>query len=198
VLESLTPLCWAGWVVSAQATVAWTADSDEGAKRSAWAPHSGKLPMRFESIVVPASRGLTLDECRKLIPYYDLRRTEPVHGDDDFVESFDAQRSAARRHVQRGIEATARMRVEPHIPGRRYRNIRVACLLQGQTTQRVALPAWVLAYRYRGTAYRALVHGQRPDVVFGAAPINWTKVLLVVLGGALLVAAIIAAIAAAR
>ncbi|MBA3458354.1 MAG: zinc ribbon domain-containing protein [Deltaproteobacteria bacterium] len=189
VLESLTPLCWAGWVVSAQATVAWTADSDEGAKRSAWAPHAGKVPMRFESIVVPASRGLTLDECRKLIPYYDLRRTEPVG--DDFVESFDAQRSAARVHVQRGIEATARTRVEPHIPGRRYRNIRVACLLQGQTTQRVALPAWVLAYRYRGAAYRAIVHGQRPEVVFGAAPTNWTRVALVVLGALAVVAAII-------
>jgi hypothetical protein len=190
VLESLTPLCWAGWVVSAQATIAWTADSDEGAKRSAWAPHAGKLPMRFESIVVPASRGLTLEECRKLIPYYDLRRTEPIG--DEFVESFDAQRSAARRHVQRGIEATARTRVEPHIPGRRYRNIRVACLLQGQSTQRVALPAWVLAYRYRGAAYRVIVHGQRPEVVFGAAPINWTKVMLVVLGGLAIVAAIIA------
>jgi len=51
VLESLTPLCWAGWLVSAQATVAWTADSDEGAKTSAWAPHSGQLPMRFEAVL---------------------------------------------------------------------------------------------------------------------------------------------------
>lgn len=182
VLESLTPLCWAGWVCSAQATVAWTADSDAGSKRSAWAPHAGQVPMRFESIVVPASRGLTLEECRLLVPYYDLRRavrveSEAIPGEEPaMIESFDAQRSAARQYVQRAIEATAKTRAQPHIPGRRFRNIHVACLLQGQTTERMALPAWVLAYRYRGRSYRAIVHGQRPDRVFGRAPIDWGKV----------------------
>ncbi len=199
VLESLTPLCWAGWVCSAQATVAWTADSDEGSKRSAWAPHAGQVPMRFESIVVPASRGLTLDECRLLVPYYDLRRAVPVAleaipGEEPaMIESFDAQRSAARRHVQRSIEATAKTRVEPHIPGRRFRKIHVACLLQGQTTERVALPAWVLAYRYRGRPYRAIVHGQRPEVVLGGAPIDWAKVATLV-AGVLAAAAVVVAI----
>ena len=198
ILETLTPLCWAGWVVSAQATVAWTADSDEGSKRSAWAPHAGQVPMRFESIVVPASRGLDLDECRLLVPYYDLRRAVPVSADAPgeepaIIESFDAQRSAARRHVQRAIEATAKTRVEPHIPGRRYRNVHVACLLQGQTTERIALPAWVLAYRYRGRPYRAIVHGQRPEVVFGGSPIDWSKVAALV-GALVMLAAVITAL----
>jgi hypothetical protein len=202
VLESLTPLCWAGWVCSAQATVAWAADSDEGSKRSAWAPHAGQVPMRFEAIVVPASRGLSLDECKLLVPYYDLRRAVPVGSEaipgeePAMIESFDAQRSAARRHVQRSIEATAKTRVEPHIPGRRFRNVHVACLLQGQTTERVALPAWVLAYRYRGRPYRAIVHGQRPEVVFGGSPIDWAKVATLVasvLAGIAIVVAIVLA-----
>ncbi len=199
VLESLTPLCWAGWVCSAQATVAWAADSDEGAKRSAWAPHAGQVPMRFEAIVVPASRGLSEGECRQLVPYYDLRLAVPVTSEafpgeePAMIESFDAQRSAARRQVQRSIEATAKTRVEPHIPGRRFRNVRVACLLQGQTTERVALPAWVLAYRFRGRAYRAIVHGQRPEVVFGGSPVDWAKVAMVV-AGALAAIAVIGAI----
>ena len=198
VLESFTPISWAAWVVNAQATVAWTADSDEGAKRFAWAPHSGQLPMRFDSLIIPASRGLSLDECRLLVPYYDLRRTEPVpDGGDEVVESFDAQRFAARRHVQRAIEASARNRVEPHVPGRRRRNVRVACLLQGQTTSRIALPAWVLAYRYRGAPYRAIVHGQRPEVVFGQSPLDWTKVALVVLAIVTAITAIVIAFLAA-
>lgn len=182
VLETVTPLCWAGWVVSAQATVAWAADSDEGARRSAWAPHAGRVPMRFEAMVVPASRGLGSDECRRLVPYYDLRRAVPIESasvpgeEPAMIESFDTQRSAARRQVQRAIEATAKTRVEPHIPGRRYRNVHVACLLQGQTTERIALPAWVLAYRYRGRPYRAIVHGQRPEIVFGGSPTDWGKV----------------------
>jgi hypothetical protein len=113
------------------------------------------------------------------------------------VERFDAQRSAARRHVQAAIEAHAKVRIQPRIPGRRYRNVHVACLLERQTTERIALPAWILAYRYRGNPYRAIVHGQRSEVVFGRAPIDWRKVgwLVVALAA---VAAIIALILAAR
>jgi len=197
VLESLTPICWAGWSVTAHATVAWTADSDQGALRSAWAPHAGQLPIRFDGIVVPASRGLDHEECRLLTPFYDLGAAIAVDADQPgdvpaMIESFDAQRSAARAIVQRAITATAKTRVEPAIPGRRFRNIHVSCLLEGQTTVRVALPAWVLAYRYRGRPYRAIVHGQRPEVVFGGSPTDWTKVARVALAILAIVAVIVA------
>lgn len=210
VFESLTPLSWAAWLVNAEAAVAWTADSDAGAQRSAWAPHAGEASLAFRDIVVPASRGLREVEARLLIPYYDLSRMvridreaareavrEVVREVDDatpgaILERFDAQRSAARRHVQERIEALARIRIEPRIPGRRYRNVHVACLLERQTTERIALPAWILAYRYRGHPYRAIVHGQRPEVVFGRAPIDWSKVGWLVAVLALIAAAIAA------
>lgn len=195
VLESLHPLCWAGWLVNATASVTWAADSDADSHRSAWAPHAGQVSMSFNNIVVPASRGLDHEECRLLIPYYDLRHVVGVETADaveSTVESFDAQRSAARKQVQEAIELTAKVRVEEHIPGRRYRNVHVACLLEGQKTDRVALPAWVLAYRYRDTPYRAIVHGQRGEVVFGSSPKDWVKIMAVVIAGLVLVAAIAA------
>jgi hypothetical protein len=195
VLESLTPLCWAGWLVNATAGVAWAADSDADSHRSAWAPHSGQVSMSFNNIVVPASRGLDHEECRLLIPYYDLREVVQVDRPDTVestVESFDAQRSAARKQVQEAIELTAKVRVEEYIPGRRFRNVHVACLLEGQKTDRVALPAWVLAYRYRDTPYRAIVHGQRPEVVFGSSPKDWVKIMTLVIGILVVVAAIAA------
>ncbi|HLL20753.1 MAG TPA: hypothetical protein VK427_01420 [Kofleriaceae bacterium] len=197
VLESFHPLCWAGWVVNATASVAWAADSDAGAHRSAWAPHAGQVSLAFDSIVVPASRGLDHEECRLLIPYYDLRELTGIAGVEDgaTIESFDAQRSAARKQVQEAIELTAKVRVEDVIPGRRFRNVHVACLLEGQKTERVALPAWVLAYRYRDTPYRAIVHGQRAEVVFGTSPKDWTKIVIVVVG-VLVAAALIAALIA--
>lgn len=198
VLESLSPLCWAGWIVSADAAIAWTADSDEGARRAAWAPHSGQISLRFDAICVPATRGLDHEECSLLVPYYDLGKAVDVNAAipgevPAVIESFDAQRSAARALIQRGIEAAARTRVEPHIPGRRFRNVHVACLLEAQTTRRVALPAWVLAYRYRGAPYRAIVHGQRPQIVFGTSPKDWVKIAAVTI----LVLAALAAIALA-
>jgi len=182
VLESLTPLAWAAWQVEAQARVTWTADSDAGALRSAWAPHAGEASLAFRDIVVPASRGLAAAECRRLLPYYELAGAVAVDAPlgagevEPVIEQFEAQRSAARRSVQDAIEATAKVRIEAQIPGRRRRNVRVACLLERQTTERVALPAWILSYRYRGRAYRAIVHGQRADVVFGRSPIDWAKV----------------------
>ncbi|HEX5059707.1 MAG TPA: hypothetical protein VFV99_10125, partial [Kofleriaceae bacterium] len=164
VLETITPLCWAAWVVNAEAVVAWTADSDYGSGQSRWAPHSGHVKQSFGNIVVPASRGLRHDECTSLVPYYDLARLVPVDAAEipgevpAMVERFDAQRSAARQHVSRAIEALAKVRVQKsEVPGRRFRNVHVACLLERQTTDRVALPAWVLAYRYRGSPYRAIV-----------------------------------------
>jgi len=200
VLESLTPLSWAAWLVNAEAQVTWAADSDAGARRSSWAPHAGQVSLGFHNIVVPASRGLREAECRLLIPYYELSRVVGVDralGPGEVgstIESFDAQRSAARRYVQDSIEATSKRRIEPQIPGRRYRNVHVACLLEHQTTDRIALPAWVLAYRYRGNPYRAIVHGQRPEVVFGKSPSDWTKVGTLVAITALLAAIIALAV----
>jgi hypothetical protein len=203
VLESLHPLCWAAWIVSARARVSWTADSDADARRSAWAPHAGEVPMVFDNLVVSASRGLRHDECSLLVPYYDLARAvvidgaaEPPPGDDEpaVIESFDAQRSAARQQIYRAMDRVAKTDVQKHIPGKRFRNIHVSCLLERQTTERVALPAWVLAYRYRRRPYRAVVHGQRPEIVFGTSPTDWTKVALVVGGAVLAVLAVIAVI----
>jgi hypothetical protein len=202
VFESLKPLCWAAWIVNATAQVSWTADSDAGSHRSAWAPHAGTVGLQFGNIAIPASRGLTASECSLLVPYYDLGKvvgvTEIVDGETPAqVESFDAQRSAARMQVARAIEAVAKERVEEHIPGHRTRNVNVSCLLESQSTDRVALPAWILAYRYRGSPYRAIVHGQRPEIVFGTSPTDWAKVALVVglsLAGVLAIIALIVAL----
>ena len=92
---------------------------------------------------------------------------------------------------------TCETAVEASIPGRRFRNVRVACLLERLTTDRVALPAWVLVYRFRGTAYRAIVHGQRPHVVIGRAPVDWGKVGRIA-ALVLAIAAVIAAIVLTR
>ena len=196
VVDSLAPLYWASWLVDARVTATWTADSNADSRRSAWAPHAGQFVTDCRNLVIPASRGLTLAECSALVPSYDVARAVALapdtHAvDDAVVESFDAQRSAARALVHGWIERAARVAAEPHIPGTRFRNVHVACLVEAQTTERIALPAWVLAYRFKGKAYRAVIHGQRAGVVIGKAPVDLRKVAVVVVG----VLAVIAAIA---
>lgn len=182
-VDTIHPLWWAAWVCDAKATVSWTADSNAGSGRSDWAPHSGKHTLEWSNLVVPATRGLSAHETSTLTSSYDVSRLEPVPEGAAQVEQFDVQRSAARKTVIEGIERDAAERLKGgSIPGNRFRNVHVSALLEGLTTRRLAFPAWVLAYRFNGKLYRAVVHGQKADVVIGTSPLSWAKVALVGLG----------------
>jgi hypothetical protein len=178
-LESLRPLWWVAWGFDATAEISWTADSDHGNRRSDWAPHAGQTEMKFDDIVVPASRGLSEEEADALAPYYDLTtaRPQPEGAEDGVVEQFDVQRSLARRRVLAGVDETAIERVtRGHIPGSRFRNVHVTALLRSLVTRRYALPVYVLAYRYKEKLYRVLVHGQDAGCVYGKAPYSIAKI----------------------
>lgn len=189
-VESLRPLWWPAWSFQAGVDVSWTADSDAGSRRSDWAPHAGRTRFDFENIAVPASRGLKVKECDALAPRYrrDTAASEPRGPEGAHVERFEATRSGARRAVLEAVERLSRERLQQGIiPGRRFRNVHVAVALSSLHTTRLALPAYVLAYRYKGKAYRVVVHGQDAGVVLGEAPISGWRVAAVVAGGLVLV-----------
>lgn len=197
-VEDLRPIWWPAWVFDVSAEVCWTADSNAGARRARWAPHSGQCVMDFANIVLTASRGLTDEECRALIPAYDLDRVvgveegERAGPDGSLLERFDVQRSAARRRIVEAIEDTAVARVQAtQVPGGTYRNVRAAVMLEGLTTDRYALPAYVLAYRYGKKLYRVVIHGQDPARIVGTSPLSWLRVAGVALAVALLVAIVV-------
>lgn len=182
-LESLRPLWWVAWLFNARALISWTADSDAGHGQAKWAPWTGQTPMELQNILVPASRGLTLDECFQLTGAYDLSSaSETFDGPPEAVcEGFEVQRSAARTTIASVIKQFARGRLAGVIPGSTQRNVRIAVLIEALQTWRAALPAYVFAYRYRGTLYRALVHGQNASVVIGTAPWSIAKIALTLL-----------------
>ncbi|WP_437682624.1 zinc ribbon domain-containing protein [Sorangium sp. So ce131] len=206
-VEGLQPIWWAGWIVSADVIVSWTADSNAGARRSPWAPHAGQTQLPFRNLLLSASRGLSLDEARELAPAFQLDRAVPAahRGQQQLgpagavLEQFDAQRSAARKIVSERIAASAEAALKQGvIPGSTFRNVHVAVLLRALETRRVALPSYVLAYRYSGRSYRAVVHGQDGRRVTGTAPIAWGKVALVIAGALAVVVLVIAVVALAR
>ena len=197
VLATLTPLYFCTWLVDTEALVSFTADSDAGSGRSSWAPHAGQVAMPFRALMVPASRGLQHAECARLAPHYDLAALRPAEGPPPagtLVEEFDVQRSMARRRVIEALEseAAARLQRERIVPGHRYRNVNVSALLRGLRTRRVLFPAYVLAYRYKGKPYRAIVHGTEASCTFGDAPVSWRKVLGIVAAVLLVLVAIVA------
>jgi hypothetical protein len=191
-VQQLVPLWWVGWTFDAEALVSWTADSDAGSWRSAWAPHAGQHPLRLQSILVPASRGLTYKECGALAGRFQLgsAQQQPQGPAGATIERFDVQRSAARRTIVEAVEAATAQHAQGWIPGSRYRNLHVSVLLRRLFTRRFAFPTYVLAYRYQDKLYRALVHGQDGSCVVGEAPLSVVKIVLSVL--ALLAAVAIA------
>lgn len=179
-LETIQPLRWAAWVFDARATASWAADSDAGARRADWAPHAGQAELGLDDVVVPATRGLTEAEVAELVPSYDLGAVSPGRDavPEAAAESFDVVRSAARQRLVGEVEALTRRRLlDGHVPGRTFRNLRSAVVLRGLDARRCALPAWVLAYRYRGRLFRAVLSGQDPTCLVGSAPYSVARIV---------------------
>jgi hypothetical protein len=198
-LDSLKPLWWVGWVFDADAEVSWAADSNHGAGRSRWAPHSGRDSMVFESILVSASRGLTDKEATSISSGYDLQTvsSQPQGAENATIEQFDLQRSQARQQIITAIESMAESRVAMHhVPGTESRNVNASVLLKRLVTQRFSFPAWIMAYRYKNRLYRVVINGQDGAEVSGSAPLSWWKVLFVALLSVGVVLLLIAAFAA--
>jgi len=200
-LDSLRPLWWVAWCFDAEALISWAADSEVGSHEAEWAPHSGQVEMRFENVLVSASRGLSTEETEELASSYDLESTEtaPAALDGAMREEFDVQRSAARTLVMSAIRMICAARLErEEVPGSYCRNLHFEPLLRSLETQRLAFPAWVLAYQYRGKLFRVVISGQDAGCVRGKAPFSFLKLLMVIglVIGALLLLAFFAALAA--
>lgn len=176
----LMPIWWVAWLSDTSVYVTWTADSDAGSQRAAWAPHSGAEQMAFQSMLVPATRGLTYDEAAYLTPGFNLHTGVPtVPQAGVAVERFDVQRSVARAYLVESIHrAAAAQLVKTSIPGRRTRKVRVSALISSMQTRRLALPSYVLAYRYKGELFRAVVHGQDARYVWGRTPRTYFRLYM--------------------
>jgi hypothetical protein len=202
-VQDLQPLWWVGWVFDAHALVSWTADSNAGAGRSAWAPHSGQARLTFDDLVVSASRGLADKEVSALVESYDLGTCRPapegVPLEGATLEQFDVQRSQARARILARIDATAAETIErDHVPGSSVRKVRVRAMLRGFETRRVGFPAWVMAYRYKDQLFRVVLSGQDARCLRGRAPYSLARVLGAIVAACLLVLVALLVVASMR
>ena len=182
-VQELKPLWWVAWVFDADARISWAADSNQGSRRSAWAPHAGTTEVVFDDILASASRGLNAREVGALSSGYDLgsAKDNPENAEDATIERFDVQRSQARKQVTDALEQMAQLHVKgSQIPGTRFRNLHVSLVLQNLVTRRLSFPAYVMAYRYRGQLYRLVINGQDKTLLSGNAPYSMAKIAGVV------------------
>ena len=181
-VENLRPLFFASWVFEADLLVSYVGDSDAGARRSRWAPHSGQSSMRFDGVLVSASRGLNPGEVEALARGYNLGSvaTEPRGAEGAIIERFDVQRSAARATIAIAVAETARGRAKRLLPGSSVRNCHVSVVPHKLVSRRLGMPVYVLAYRYQNKSYRAVVHGQDVRFVMGKAPLSIKKIAMLI------------------
>jgi hypothetical protein len=194
-VHELRPLCWPAWIVEGQADVRYAADVKAPAgHRAAFVPRAGASHVEFDGVVVGASRGLSVREMERLAAAPVTATTlspPPVAGRID--EAFDVERSVGRARVIAAVEEHARAQVAASLP--RSRKLAVTLVLEGLTTTRVALPAWIIAWRYNGIAYRCVVDGRDASVVIGDAPWSKQRIVGAIVGGIAVAAAIAWALA---
>ncbi|WP_233148601.1 hypothetical protein [Rhodopirellula sp. MGV] len=180
-IRELKPLWWVAWAFDADAVVSWTADSNHGSRRSAWAPHAGQSQCRFRQVLTSASRGLSQLEASRVSDGVNLQQvhSEPMGADDAVIEQFDTQRSQARQQIANAVYDEAKQAVRSEVPGTSIRNLNISLVVTGLTSKRLSLPAYVMAYQYKERLYRVVICGQDTKFLVGNAPYSVFKMVMV-------------------
>ncbi|MCA9493852.1 MAG: hypothetical protein KC621_28170 [Myxococcales bacterium] len=167
----LRPLLLPAWAWSGEVETHWTG-LVSATTRSGKAPVSGVDHVRFEQILVPASRTLRMTELASL-GAWDETALEVFDPDtcEHPMELSELTRSAARQRAQQNMESRHRAAIERD---HGLRKIRVSSLVTELDGRPVMVPVFIGAYRYGDRTFRVLVNAQSGRFV-GTAPRSWIK-----------------------
>lgn len=188
-IQDAKPVLWAAWIVSGQSKVHFTADEDGAGYKATYGPRVGNFDRPLQGLLVPATRGLTIEEIASLHDF-DLSTAAAAPPAGVLLEDYGVTRSAARAAIGEAVRNDALATVLQNAT-RRLRGVKAEVLLSKLRTRRVLLPAWVAAYRYGDRLYRVVLHGQYPTSIVGKTPLSWLRVAAV--AGAVLAALLVAA-----
>jgi DNA-directed RNA polymerase subunit RPC12/RpoP len=163
-----------------------------------WVPAWGQRDDAYDDLLVLASGGQPAGLVRKLgefdtsalVPY----RPEYLAGWR--AEEYRLDLDGAWEEGAAMVVGSQRRRCAGDVPGDTQRNLRVQNRIFDVRWKHVLLPIWSVQYAFKGETYTVLVHGQTGRVV-GKAPLSWVKVVglvLAVLAGAALIAALVFAV----
>jgi hypothetical protein len=161
-------------------------------------PAWGQRDDAYDDLLVLASGGQPAGLVRKLgefdtsalVPY----RPEYLAGWR--AEEYRLDLDGAWEEGAAMVVGSQRRRCAGDVPGDTQRNLRVQNRIFDVRWKHVLLPIWSVQYAFKGETYTVLVHGQTGRVV-GKAPLSWVKVVglvLAVLAGAALIAALVFAV----
>lgn len=169
------------WVWTQGLTLYWTG-LVSAATRSGKRPVSGVAHHPERTVLVPASPALSQAELSALGPFdpgavqpWDPQTTPLPHELSELSRQEAGRRARAELARQVASEVT-----DQH--GLLSGTQKVSAVPEGDGRGAPWLvPVWIGVYRYKDTPYRVVIHG-RTGAVAGKAPIDWLKVVAVVLG----------------
>lgn len=165
-----------------------------------WFPLSGFYHRYYYGFLVPATRGISLDEARGIQPYQltALARYRPYYLAGWMAEEYSISMEAAIETSQREFEKRLRREVQRFLPGDTSQSLSISTEYDVTGSDLILVPVHVLSYRYRDRVFRFLVNGQTGKVV-GEKPWSTVKItVLVVVAVAILAALIILAVVVAN
>ncbi len=152
-------------------------------QRTRWRPAWGSRDDAYDDLLVHASSGQPAGLVSKLGSFdtTDLVPYRPEYLAGWCAEEYTVDLDGGWDDGRERIVGEQYARCGGDVPGDTYRNLRVQNHISGVRWKHVLLPIWSLQYRFRGTVYTVLIHGQTGRVV-GKAPWSWVKILLLVFG----------------
>jgi ribosomal protein S27E len=161
-------------------------------RKTRWTPRSGQVYVMFDDILICASKSLPVKLINNLEPW-DLAALQPF--DPGYLSGFMAERAAvgledgfelAKRKMVPRIESAIRF----DIGGDTQLIGHYTTAHQSVTFKLFLLPLWISSFRYDDKVYRFVVNARTGEAT-GERPYSAIKIALAVIGGVLLLTAII-------
>ena len=161
-------------------------------RRIRWYPASGRVWVKFDDILVPASDTLPREYVDELEPW-DLPALTPY--EDAFLSGFQSESYTVDL---RGGFDIAKIKKEPEIEetirwdigGDEQRIHHKTTYYSDITFKYILLPVWISAYRFKDKTYQFLVNARTGEVQ-GERPWSWIKITLAVLAALAVIGTII-------
>ncbi|MFN2290406.1 MAG: zinc ribbon domain-containing protein [Anaerolineae bacterium] len=170
-------------------TETYTATDDQGkqvqrtrqVQKTRWEPASGRLQLRFDDILVPATESVERGMIERIYPFETgaLVPYEPGYLSGWAAEAYTVDLKQGWETGQQIMDDRVYQACAREVPGDTHRNLQVNTAYSQMTYKHVLFPVWLASYRYGGKVYHFLVNGQTGEVQ-GEAPVSWIKVMLVV------------------
>ena len=183
-------------------TETYTKTDDDGTKRTEtrqvtrteFRPLSGEHLGYVTDVVVSASAGLDHATFQRLEPFdlRQLRRYAPALVSGFIQEEFSRDAAECLRVSRVAAADAIGDELRAFLPGDGHADLDWRMEVQWESLDPVLVPVWVLALHYRGDKppVRVVINGQTGAVV-GKVPLSWWKLLLLGLGAAAVIAAIV-------